>query len=768
MPYVEGESLRTRLGHGELPIPEVVRTMRDVASALAYAHGKGVVHRDIKPENILLADGGAAVTDFGVAKALVDAGAEHGLTLTSVGVALGTPAYMAPEQAAGDTRTDHRADVYALGVVAYEMLTGRNPFAGRSPQATLTAHMTEAPQPVEQARQATPPALAELVNRCLAKSAADRPQTALEVVHALDALVTPTGTHPLAAGSGVAYPVGRRRVSRLVLSAAGAVLLAGAAWFGWRAFRGPDVDLRRVAVLPFENLTGDTAFAQVGRIAADWLATGVSQTDSADVVAGVAISAAIGDVGHVTSDVLHRIALSTHAATVVTGSVTRLGDSIRVQASVVDTRTGRVIRAIDPVAGPATDPMAAISDVRERVMGSLVGGDVARKITVAGQPPRYSAYLEWSRGMERFAHDQASSRPFFERAIALDSTFASSYVLLMSIYANLGDWDHAEQVVAKLDSLRNRLSPADRAQLAWGQALLRGDNEGVIRAAQDLDQRGLRWGYQIGFHSNHILRPNIAIPALVASDSAGVAGGWRPSVTVLATAYHLAGDYRAEMARLDRGRREFPTYRAAVTEQIRAAAGLRDAARGIAISDTLLRSASDPNAMAVQNAVQYGAWEFAAHGDTATERRLTEMTLAWFSSHPSAKPTPARDRSVAIAWLTAGNLDSSLVYFQRARRDTADLVSAGALGLIAARRHDSARARAIADSLGQHRRKWDRGASPLWRASILAELGEREEAVVLLKMARQLGQGMEGWHANLALASLHGYPPFEALIKPEK
>ena len=195
MPFVDGESLRARLAReGELPISEVLRLLRDVASALTYAHAQGVIHRDIKPDNVLLSVGSAIVADFGVAKALsesvTDGDQSH---LTSLGIALGTPAYMAPEQASADPAMDHRVDIYAFGVMAYEMLAGRPPFIGRSPQALFAAHVNEPPVPVQALRPSVPPALAALVMRCLEKHAADRPTQADDVLHALDSMSTPSG-----------------------------------------------------------------------------------------------------------------------------------------------------------------------------------------------------------------------------------------------------------------------------------------------------------------------------------------------------------------------------------------------------------------------------------------------------------------------------------------------------------------------------------------------------------------------------------------------
>ena len=192
MPFIEGESLRVKLARGgELPVAETVRILREVADALAYAHQQGVVHRDIKPDNVLLSGRHALVTDFGVAKAVSESTGAH--ALTSLGLALGTPAYMAPEQASGDPHVDQRADLYALGAMAYEMLAGHPPFGGMSAQSILAAHITQTPATVSSHRPAVPAALNAVVMRCLEKRAADRWQSADELIPHLDALLTPSG-----------------------------------------------------------------------------------------------------------------------------------------------------------------------------------------------------------------------------------------------------------------------------------------------------------------------------------------------------------------------------------------------------------------------------------------------------------------------------------------------------------------------------------------------------------------------------------------------
>lgn len=185
MPRITGESLRARLQRcGKLPIPEIVRLMREVADALEYAHEQNIIHRDIKPDNILVSGHHALVTDFGVAKALSLATGEQ--TLTSQGIAIGTPAYMSPEQVSADPAIDHRTDIYALGIVGYEMLVGSPPFLGETIQETLAAHITKRPPPMDSRRGDIPEALANLILRCLRKNPSDRFQTAAEVREELE------------------------------------------------------------------------------------------------------------------------------------------------------------------------------------------------------------------------------------------------------------------------------------------------------------------------------------------------------------------------------------------------------------------------------------------------------------------------------------------------------------------------------------------------------------------------------------------------------
>jgi tetratricopeptide (TPR) repeat protein/tRNA A-37 threonylcarbamoyl transferase component Bud32 len=213
MPFAEGLSLRDKLKEsGALPLRSAVNVIRDMSRALAYAHEHGVVHRDIKPENVLLSGGAAVVTDFGIAKALSasrEAGGASGGTLTQAGTSLGTPAYMAPEQVAGDPNVDHRADIYALGCVAYELLAGQPPFHGQPPQRLLAAHLTERPKPVEQVRADVAPALAALVMRCLEKDPTLRPQSGAEVLEALEGAVS-TGSGELSPEAAILL---RRRIS---------------------------------------------------------------------------------------------------------------------------------------------------------------------------------------------------------------------------------------------------------------------------------------------------------------------------------------------------------------------------------------------------------------------------------------------------------------------------------------------------------------------------------------------------------------------------
>ena len=260
MPFVDGESLRARIVRdGPPPLNETIRILREVASALAYAHAHDVIHRDIKPDNVLLSGGAAMVTDFGVAKALDAAGSARGgaFGTTSAGIAIGTPTYMAPEQAVADPSVDHRADLYAWGILAYELITGAPPFTGRKTQALIAAHIGETPMPVGPQRVGVSPALADLVMRCLAKAPDDRPQTADEIVRALDAVVAPGGTSTLAPTVATT----NRRTKRVLatgLTVAGLVVVGVVVLFIVRQ-RGVAAPVdSTLAVLPIENLGGDS------------------------------------------------------------------------------------------------------------------------------------------------------------------------------------------------------------------------------------------------------------------------------------------------------------------------------------------------------------------------------------------------------------------------------------------------------------------------------------------------------------------------------
>ena len=385
MPFVEGESLRARLARGEeVPLKAAMHLLREVASALAYAHRKGVIHRDIKPENVLITEQHAMVTDFGVAKAISAATHADADGLTAVGVALGTPAYMAPEQVAGDPGTDHRADIYAFGVIAYELLAGRAPFAGRTAQALMAAHVLETPEAISSRRVGVPAELSALVMRCLEKSPDNRPQSAEDILRRLDDV-----------------PATHREQK----------------------------DARpSIAVLPMVNTSGDPENEHFSDGLTDELIGVFSKVDGITVTGRTSTFALKGkglSVRAIT-DLLH----VEHA---LEGSVRRAGDRLKVRVQLVNA-DGSVIWS-ESYDRRLEDVFAVQEEIAQAVVRALEVKLVAARGPLVRPATKdltaYDLFLKGRYVRRGMAPDQMRlAIQYFERAVARDPSYARAYAWL--------------------------------------------------------------------------------------------------------------------------------------------------------------------------------------------------------------------------------------------------------------------------------------------------------------------------------------------------
>jgi serine/threonine-protein kinase len=467
MPFVDGQSLRQKLvREGELPVGEAVRILRDVADALGEAHRSGVVHRDLKPENVMLRGRHALVTDFGVAKAVSEATGRH--QMTTMGVALGTPAYMSPEQATADPHVDHRADVYAFGVLAYELLTGHPPFTGNTPQQVLAAHVTSAATPVTTHRSTLPPVLALLVMRCLEKKPADRPQSAEELVLQLEAVLTPSGgltpteTRPL---TGVTLP--GLRTGTWGAAAAGIVLVLAALmlWLS-RASPGssaPGGNLS-IAVLYIENLSRDTADQYLADGLTEDLSTGLGRVGRLQVKA----PSAVRRVQETNRGDLTRIGQALAVRYILEGSLRRTSTGVRVSARLVEhaSETQAWSNTYDATTSSLLDLPAQIA----RDVGSALTGGLNRdEIAAASERPTSNAeaYDAWMRGnfflSRRTPEAAEAAHRQYGRAISLDPGFTRALVRDAHVYVQQVDYGWTADGVSGAATLQRALAILDRA-----------------------------------------------------------------------------------------------------------------------------------------------------------------------------------------------------------------------------------------------------------------------------------------------------------------
>jgi len=474
MPYVEGESLRQRLERErQLPVEEALRVAVEVADALSHAHSRGIVHRDIKPENILLAAGHAVVADFGIARAIDVAGGDK---LTQTGITLGTPAYMSPEQAAGDPQTDGRSDLYSLGCVLYEMLAGAPPFTGHSAQAILVKHLTE-PAPRLTPLRDVAVSLEQVIRRCLAKAAADRFTTAAELRQALEAAREAKPGPPVRPPFPRPRPVLVWPAVALVLT--GAVYLAnrGAARPGGAA---PASARTRLAVLPLVNMSADPRNDYFTDGMTEELISTLSQIGGVRVIAGTSVlpyrdqRKSVAEIGRELS-----------VGSVLEGSVRKTGDRVRITAQLIDVATQEHVWSAE-YDRSLRDVFAIQSDVARRVADALqsrLTGDDGRAAVPTTSLAAYDFYLRglyYAQKVVDPASEQAtrdSAILMLERAVQNDPRFALGYAVLARQYARKYFTSSADKrleqrgfvAVEKALALDPHLAQAyhARALLAW-------------------------------------------------------------------------------------------------------------------------------------------------------------------------------------------------------------------------------------------------------------------------------------------------------------
>ncbi len=849
-PYVAGGTLRDRLARGgKYGMADARRVLRDIAEALAYAHEQGVTHRDVKPENVLLDETGAVLADFGIASAIARATGTYALVeqmrtdaqgedaAVRTLAPRGTPAYMAPEQASGETAIDHRADLYALGVIGYEVLAGAHPFRTRSPSEMLEAHLTIVPTPLHERRADIPAPLDALVMQLLEKRAADRPCSAAQVVSAIDAMSAHDATSER---DGVAVAAtGRKpqshRLSRRWLAGGGiAALLLVAAWNTQRrhaddgsarstpsltaserspqTYAGvlvrdsaptlsPNADARlpiatalspaattptgmtrvrqrvarmtRVLVVPMENEQSDSALTLLGKVAANYIEQGLVPLDIVEVLSGITPPATKGE------SALLDVAAAGGANVVVSAQAYTEGDSIRIQARVIDVAKRRVLHVVQIVNATRGDQRAMLVPLRQRVLGALAVNYDARNEAFRDEapPPMYDAYALQVIGLEYFERAEwTEAIRYFAGAAALDSTYLAPLGFMAGAYLNRGRPDAADSLTRLLEKHRDSLNPVERAKLDEARGSLDGNRMGALVAARAI--ASATPGNQLSHHIHAVDARRAGFPreALAAAARIESTFGRRGSVWTVSdywvevtSAYHDLGQYKQELKAARTALAVHPESARLHFLELRAliALGQMDSVMaGVAALAMMPAVGGVPSgaSLLVQTALELDGH---GHHNEAREtlRRALDANVALTSDKPptfSARLQRARTLYYLGEYHAADSLLVLLVA-ESPKNQAANLL----LGLVAARRGDRPEATRLMLRARAMQDPYDRGTTSYALARTSAALGDFPDAMKLLKQSFREGRSRSiDFHAELEFAPLLNNPEFRQLVKP--
>jgi serine/threonine-protein kinase len=744
MPHIEGESLRQRLERETmLPVAQAIEWAAQVADGLAVAHARGIVHRDIKPENLLLQGDRILIADFGIARA-IDLAVDEGITTQAL--AVGTPKYMSPEQAAGAAHLDGRSDLYSLACVVYEMLGGDPPYTGHTPQAITARKLAGEYRRLRVVRPVLSPALDQTLAKALNPVPADRFTSVEEFSRSLRAAGKPGGW--------------RRPI---VLAALGlAVLPVGLAVMHFWPHTAPPAHRPRIVVGMFENRTGDARHDPLSFMAADWLTEGLQETGQVDVVPSSTALAATRFLQKQSgaSDPVRSLARETGADLVVSGSIYREQDSLVFQAQLASAAAGHLVGAVEPLRASEGRPGEALQQLRARLMGLLALSLDDRAIQTE-KPPTYVAYQAFSQGMDAYVRgDYAPALLTFERAYQADTTFGLALLYASFCYMNRREYALADSVLRIVATRREGLNEYNRSWLDYQQADLSGDTRAALNAIHHaaVMAPSSKAPYNFASAAFEARLPFAAESTLrQLSPDVGAMRGWLPYWEILATSLHVQGKHRAELSTARQARQRFPDRLGALRLE---ALGLA-AQKQVTGLERLWSKVGGTNSLEAGALAYEVAEELWAHADSSTAVPWYRRAYGSFSRAAGAEGGIearwglARTTARLGRWKEASDLAEALAIDDPNQKEQ----YMGLMGVAAARQGQRSRALELMKQLAGDNRPFTFG-EPLFQAGRIATvLGELDQAQAFLASALRQGNPYDiDFHRDRSLAPLRGLP----------
>jgi DNA-binding SARP family transcriptional activator/TolB-like protein len=537
---------------------------------------------------------------------------------------------------------------------------------------------------------------------------------------------------------------------------------------------------QRVAVVPFENRTGDASLDPLGAMAADWIGQGLMRTGLLEVVPITSVIHAVqGRPDPRSQDSLDRgraVAHQTGATILVSGAFYRSGDSLQFHARILDARTGALLTGMDAVGGSTAEPLVIVELLRSRVTGSLAARfdrRLERVQSEAGLPPNWEAYHASIQGIEAFIDLRyADARTHFRRATELDSTYAPAAIFAAVNHVNVGEWASADTLARALSARRERLAPPDQHILDWLTAYLRGDRLAALRAIRQATtlMPTSEWLFVVGLAAVQANHPAEAVATYARPEAQrGWAGQWVPYWDVLTEAHHMLGEHEQELQVARRARRSHPQSIVAARAEVRALAALGRLAELEEVLDAAMLLPPEVGVTPAVLAIR-AAQELRQHGHGATSRAAVQRALVWYASRPAQEQlAPTIRFGLATALYEAERWhDAQQVLIRLVAEQPENVAVRGLLGVVAARAGHPAVSEASSAWLSQHDPMFERWTPVFWRARIAAASGEREHAVQLLRDSFSQGRPFGATlHTERDFEGLRGHHVYRELLRPK-